>query len=61
MKLGKATREAFGLALAQLGETHTDIVVVDCDVGNSTRTLIFNMDHQPKKVAVNFLKDVLER
>ena len=30
-------------------------------VGNSTRTLIFNMDHQPKKVAVNFLKDVLER
>ncbi len=41
MKLGKATREAFGLALAQLGETNPDIVVVDGDVGNSTRTELF--------------------
>jgi transketolase len=41
MKLGKATREAFGLALAQLGEIAPDLVVVDGDVGNSTRTEIF--------------------
>src|SRR5450755_1572674 len=41
MKIGKATREAFGLALAQLGETHADVVVVDGDVCNSTRTEIF--------------------
>jgi transketolase len=41
LKLGKATREAFGLALAQLGESQTDLVVVDGDVGNSTRTEIF--------------------
>jgi transketolase len=41
MKSGKSTREAFGLALAQLGETQHDIVVVDGDVGNSTRTEIF--------------------
>src|SRR5438477_12987920 len=41
MKLGKATREAFGLALAKLGESHPDVVVVDGDVGNSTRTEIF--------------------
>jgi transketolase len=41
MKLGKATREAFGLALAQLGESHSDVVVIDGDVGNSTRTEIF--------------------
>ena len=41
MKLGKSTREAFGLALAQLGETHSDIVVVDGDVHNSTRTDFF--------------------
>src|SRR6516164_9064513 len=41
MKIGKATREAFGLALAQLGDTQSDIVVVDGDVGNSTRTQIF--------------------
>jgi hypothetical protein len=30
-------------------------------VGNSTRSIIFDMDRQPKKVAVNAFKDVLER
>src|SRR3954452_13120748 len=39
--MGKATREAFGLALAKLGEGHADIVVVDGDVHNSTRTDFF--------------------
>ena len=29
--------------------------------GNSTRAAIFNMDRQPKKVALNVFKDVLER
>jgi transketolase len=38
MKMGKSTREAFGLALAKLGESNPDIVVVDGDVHNSTRT-----------------------
>jgi transketolase len=37
-KLGKSTREAFGLALAKLGEQYADLVVVDGDVHNSTRT-----------------------
>lgn len=37
-KLGKSTREAFGLALAQLGESRSDVIVVDADVHNSTRT-----------------------
>jgi transketolase len=41
MKLGKSTREAFGLALAQLGDAHPDVVVVDGDVNNSTRTELF--------------------
>lgn len=41
MKLGKSIREAFGLALAQLGESHADVVAVDGDVGNSTRTEVF--------------------
>src|SRR6516225_9558211 len=41
MKLGKSTREAFGLALAKLGETDSNIVVVDGDVHNSTRTDFF--------------------
>jgi transketolase len=41
MKLGKSTREAFGLALAKLGENHPDVVVLDGDVHNSTRTDFF--------------------
>src|SRR5262249_17620967 len=41
MKLGKSVREAFGLALAKLGETNPDIVVLDGDVHNSTRTDFF--------------------
>src|SRR5438552_12640524 len=48
-KLGKATREAFGLALAKLGERHADIVVLDGDVHNSTRT-----DHFAKKFPDRF-------
>jgi transketolase len=49
MKLGKSTREAFGLALAQLGESHRDIVVLDGDVNNSTRT-----EHFAKKFPERF-------
>ena len=30
--MGKSTREAFGLALAKLGEQYPDLVVVDGDV-----------------------------
>jgi transketolase len=41
MKLGKSTREAFGLALAEMGEKNDDIVVLDGDVHNSTRTDFF--------------------
>jgi hypothetical protein len=29
--------------------------------GNSTRAAVFNMDRQPKKVALNVYKDILER
>src|SRR5437763_9641035 len=41
MKMGKSVREAFGIALAKLGEQHADIVVLDGDVHNSTRTDFF--------------------
>jgi transketolase len=41
MQLGKSTREAFGLALAGLGEQFPDVVVLDGDVHNSTRTEYF--------------------
>lgn len=38
LKLGLSTREAFGRALAELGEEMPNIVVIDGDVNNSTRT-----------------------
>jgi len=38
LKMGKATRDAFGEALRDLGKTDTRICVVDGDVNNSTRT-----------------------
>jgi transketolase len=49
MKIGKSTREAFGLALAQLGAAQSDLVVVDGDVHNSTRT-----EHFAKKFPQRF-------
>jgi transketolase len=41
LELGPPTRNTFGEALAELGETNTNLVVVDGDVGNSTRTEYF--------------------
>ena len=41
LKLGKATRDAFGAALKDLGNEFPNIVTVDGDVGNSTRTEVF--------------------
>ncbi|MBI3286967.1 MAG: transketolase family protein, partial [Chloroflexi bacterium] len=41
MKLGKATRDAFGEALRELGRERPEIVVLDGDVSNSTRTEYF--------------------
>ena len=43
----------FGKGLARIGQFPI--------VGNSTRTVVFNMDRQPKKVVLNAYKDVLER
>ncbi len=37
-KLGQATRDAFGEELEKLGASYPNVVVVDGDVGNSTRT-----------------------
>jgi transketolase len=48
-KAGKSTREAFGLALAELGANQNDLVVVDADVHNSTRT-----EHFAKKFPNRF-------
>jgi transketolase len=37
----KATRQAFGEALAKLGETHPEIVVLDADLTKSTKSELF--------------------
>ncbi len=39
--MAKATRQAFGEALAKLGETHSEIVVLDADLSKSTKSELF--------------------
>ncbi len=39
--MGKATREAYGIALAEVGAIHKDIVVMDADLSKSTKTDTF--------------------
>src|SRR5882724_8714682 len=44
LKMGMATREAFGKALAKLGAENPDIVVCDADLSKSTYTHYFAKD-----------------
>jgi transketolase len=44
LEYGEATRDAFGEALVELGRENGDIVVVDGDVANSTRTEAFGRE-----------------
>lgn len=44
----KATRDWFGAALVELGDSRSDIVVVNCDLGSATKTLAFR-DHFPDR------------
>src|SRR5947208_1981575 len=41
LKMGAATREAFGRALVELGRTNPDVVVCDADLSKSTMTTYF--------------------
>jgi hypothetical protein len=43
----------FGNGMIRLGQVEM--------IGNSIQRLVFDMDRQPKKVALNAYKDVLER
>ena len=36
-----ATRESFGKALCELAKTHSDIVVLDADLAEATKTAMF--------------------
>ncbi len=40
-RLGLPTRDAYGQALAELGKTHPQVVVLDADVSGSTRSRAF--------------------
>ena len=44
LKLGMATREAFGKALAELGKENPNIVVCDADLAKSTYTMLFQKE-----------------
>src|SRR5512140_2413338 len=44
IKLGAATREAFGRALVELGRENKDIVVCDADLAKSTMTTYFQKE-----------------
>lgn len=39
--MGKATREAYGEALKELGSTNANVVVLDADLSKSTKTNVF--------------------
>ncbi len=47
-KLGKATRDAYGLALVDLGKSNPNIVVLDADLAKSTKTIEF-AKHFPER------------
>ena len=44
IKLGAATREAFGRTLVELGRENKDVVVVDADLSKSTMTTYFEKE-----------------
>ncbi|MBA3315854.1 MAG: transketolase family protein [Planctomycetaceae bacterium] len=52
LKMGQATRDAFGDALRDLGDEFPEIVTVDGDVGNSTRTEVFAKKYPNRAVNV---------
>jgi transketolase len=41
IRKGRATREAYGEAMLELGAANPDIYVVDCDIGKSCKTVEF--------------------
>lgn len=45
LQMGQATRDAFGDALKELGASYPNVVTVDGDVGNSTRTEPFALEY----------------
>ncbi len=41
-KMGKATRDAYGEALVEIGKTNPDVIVLDADLSKSTKSVLFS-------------------
>jgi transketolase len=52
IKLGAATREAFGRVLVELGRENKDIVVCDADLSKSTMTVYFSKEFPERFVSL---------
>jgi transketolase len=50
--LGKATRDAYGEALRDLGREHADIVVLDADLAKSTKSAVFENEFPDRFINV---------
>jgi len=59
LKMGPATRDAFGEALKEFGAKNQAIVTVDGDVGNSTRTEVFALAHPDRAFNVGIAESNL--
>lgn len=59
LELGAPTRNAFGQALLELGGEHPEIVVVDGDVANSTRTESFGQEYPERFFSVGIAESNL--
>lgn len=57
--MGKATREAYGAALVELGEKYTDIVVLDADLSKSTKTDMFQKSYPERHFNVGIAEQNL--
>jgi len=59
LKMGPATRDAFGEALKEFGAKNQAVVTVDGDVGNSTRTEVFALAHPDRAFNVGIAESNL--
>lgn len=55
-KLGKATRDAYGAALVELGKKNPNVVVLDADLSKSTKTYDFSQAFPDRFVNVGIME-----
>jgi transketolase len=59
IKLGAATREAFGRALVELGHENKDVVVCDADLAKSTMTVYFQKEFPDRFISLGIAESNL--